>query len=153
MGTILKVVSIPRGSWHDLEEVLLEEMTVFRVGYSHITNITSTAAMAVGSTRADLSMWLLFLTGANSHYSNGALNKTGIDCSSYCMWNEPVATHVAEQSNVASEETFITMILKRERYLSKSVQWRHEISFPDSIREKHGDMNHNEKFTRNFSVS
>ncbi|XP_053741421.1 semaphorin-3ab [Synchiropus splendidus] len=30
MGTILKVVSIPRGSWHDLEEVLLEEMTVFR---------------------------------------------------------------------------------------------------------------------------
>lgn len=37
MGTILKVVSIPRGSWHDLEEVLLEEMTVFRVGYSIIT--------------------------------------------------------------------------------------------------------------------
>lgn len=32
MGTILKVVCIPRGSWHDLEEVLLEEMTVFRVG-------------------------------------------------------------------------------------------------------------------------
>uniref|UniRef100_A0A7N6FAA6 Sema domain, immunoglobulin domain (Ig), short basic domain, secreted, (semaphorin) 3Aa n=1 Tax=Anabas testudineus TaxID=64144 RepID=A0A7N6FAA6_ANATE len=30
IGTILKVVSIPRGSWHDLEEVLLEEMTVFR---------------------------------------------------------------------------------------------------------------------------
>uniref|UniRef100_A0AAQ4NV14 Sema domain, immunoglobulin domain (Ig), short basic domain, secreted, (semaphorin) 3Ab n=1 Tax=Gasterosteus aculeatus aculeatus TaxID=481459 RepID=A0AAQ4NV14_GASAC len=30
MGTILKVVCIPRGSWHDLEEVLLEEMTVFR---------------------------------------------------------------------------------------------------------------------------
>lgn len=30
IGTILKVVTIPRGSWHDLEEVLLEEMTVFR---------------------------------------------------------------------------------------------------------------------------
>uniref|UniRef100_A0A8C7HTL8 Sema domain, immunoglobulin domain (Ig), short basic domain, secreted, (semaphorin) 3Ab n=1 Tax=Oncorhynchus kisutch TaxID=8019 RepID=A0A8C7HTL8_ONCKI len=30
MGTVLKVVSIPRGSWHDLEEILLEEMTVFR---------------------------------------------------------------------------------------------------------------------------
>uniref|UniRef100_A0A8C7RBU7 Sema domain, immunoglobulin domain (Ig), short basic domain, secreted, (semaphorin) 3Ab n=1 Tax=Oncorhynchus mykiss TaxID=8022 RepID=A0A8C7RBU7_ONCMY len=30
MGKVLKVVSIPRGSWHDLEEVLLEEMTVFR---------------------------------------------------------------------------------------------------------------------------
>lgn len=33
MGTILKVVCIPRGSWHDLEEVLLEEMTVFRVRF------------------------------------------------------------------------------------------------------------------------
>ncbi|XP_054632944.1 semaphorin-3ab [Dunckerocampus dactyliophorus] len=30
IGTILKVVTIPRGSWHDLEEVLLEEMTVFK---------------------------------------------------------------------------------------------------------------------------
>lgn len=30
MGTVLKVVMIPRESWHDLEEVVLEEMTVFR---------------------------------------------------------------------------------------------------------------------------
>uniref|UniRef100_A0AAY4BT64 Uncharacterized protein n=1 Tax=Denticeps clupeoides TaxID=299321 RepID=A0AAY4BT64_9TELE len=30
VGTVLKVVSVPRGTWHDLEEVLLEEMTVFR---------------------------------------------------------------------------------------------------------------------------
>uniref|UniRef100_A0A4W6CEG6 Sema domain, immunoglobulin domain (Ig), short basic domain, secreted, (semaphorin) 3Aa n=1 Tax=Lates calcarifer TaxID=8187 RepID=A0A4W6CEG6_LATCA len=30
MGTVLKVVTIPRESWHDLEEVVLEEMTVFR---------------------------------------------------------------------------------------------------------------------------
>ncbi|CAL8376164.1 unnamed protein product, partial [Arctogadus glacialis] len=30
IGTVMKVVSVPRGSWHDLEEVLLEEMTVFR---------------------------------------------------------------------------------------------------------------------------
>ncbi|KFO37541.1 Semaphorin-3A [Fukomys damarensis] len=29
-GTVLKVVSIPKETWHDLEEVLLEEMTVFR---------------------------------------------------------------------------------------------------------------------------
>ncbi|KPP77426.1 semaphorin-3A-like [Scleropages formosus] len=29
VGTVLKVVSIPRETWHDLEEVLLEEMTVF----------------------------------------------------------------------------------------------------------------------------
>lgn len=29
-GTVLKVVTIPRESWHDLEEVVLEEMTVFR---------------------------------------------------------------------------------------------------------------------------
>uniref|UniRef100_A0A674C3P9 Sema domain, immunoglobulin domain (Ig), short basic domain, secreted, (semaphorin) 3Ab n=1 Tax=Salmo trutta TaxID=8032 RepID=A0A674C3P9_SALTR len=39
MGTVLKVVSIPRGSWHDLEEILLEEMTVFRVAYTHIYSI------------------------------------------------------------------------------------------------------------------
>lgn len=31
LGTVLKVVTIPRESWHDLEEVVLEEMTVFRV--------------------------------------------------------------------------------------------------------------------------
>ncbi|XP_058841866.1 semaphorin-3A-like [Acipenser ruthenus] len=30
VGTVLKVVSIPKETWHDLEEVLLEEMTVFR---------------------------------------------------------------------------------------------------------------------------
>ena len=35
MGTVLKVVTIPRESWHDLEEVVLEEMTVFRVGHAH----------------------------------------------------------------------------------------------------------------------
>lgn len=43
MGTILKVVSIPRGSWHDLEEVLLEEMTVFRVSlitYSAVDSLS-----------------------------------------------------------------------------------------------------------------
>lgn len=42
MGTILKVVCIPRGSWHDLEEVLLEEMTVFRVR-NRLTRVTSAA--------------------------------------------------------------------------------------------------------------
>lgn len=36
MGTVLKVVMIPRESWHDLEEVVLEEMTVFRVRNSVI---------------------------------------------------------------------------------------------------------------------
>ncbi|XP_070611034.1 semaphorin-3A isoform X2 [Erythrolamprus reginae] len=30
IGTILKVVSIPKETWHDLEEVLLEEIAVFR---------------------------------------------------------------------------------------------------------------------------
>uniref|UniRef100_A0A8C2GBL9 Sema domain, immunoglobulin domain (Ig), short basic domain, secreted, (semaphorin) 3Ab n=1 Tax=Cyprinus carpio TaxID=7962 RepID=A0A8C2GBL9_CYPCA len=41
MGTVLKVVSIPRGTWHDLEEVLLEEMTVFRVGLQISLNISA----------------------------------------------------------------------------------------------------------------
>ncbi|KAK1169102.1 semaphorin-3A [Acipenser oxyrinchus oxyrinchus] len=30
VGTVLKIVSIPKETWRDLEEVLLEEMTVFR---------------------------------------------------------------------------------------------------------------------------
>ncbi|MEE6481472.1 hypothetical protein FKM82_012879 [Ascaphus truei] len=30
MGRVLKVVSVPKETWHDLEEVLLEEMTVFK---------------------------------------------------------------------------------------------------------------------------
>lgn len=48
MGTILKVVSIPRGSWHDLEEVLLEEMNVFRVCASlMITNWFNTNCVCV----------------------------------------------------------------------------------------------------------
>lgn len=38
MGTVLKVVTIPRESWHDLEEVVLEEMTVFRVRLVTIHN-------------------------------------------------------------------------------------------------------------------
>lgn len=75
MGTILKVVSIPRGSWHDLEEVLLEEMTVFRV---------SPIALGVFNLRVCLARLILIrrscslLAGADGHQSNGALNQTGI---------------------------------------------------------------------------
>lgn len=36
IGTVLKVVSIPKETWHDLEEVLLEEMTVFGVSVAEI---------------------------------------------------------------------------------------------------------------------
>jgi len=49
MGTILKVVAIPRGSWHDLEEVLLEEMTVFRVSYSITTYMASLGSLESAS--------------------------------------------------------------------------------------------------------
>uniref|UniRef100_A0AAY4EDG7 Uncharacterized protein n=1 Tax=Denticeps clupeoides TaxID=299321 RepID=A0AAY4EDG7_9TELE len=38
VGTVLKVVTVPRESWHDLEEVVLEEMTVFRV---HLDGVLS----------------------------------------------------------------------------------------------------------------
>lgn len=45
MGTVLKVVTIPRESWHDLEEVVLEEMTVFRVRFlTKISDADVTAA-------------------------------------------------------------------------------------------------------------
>ena len=42
VGTVLKVVTIPRESWHDLEEVVLEEMTVFRVGHTHTRELELT---------------------------------------------------------------------------------------------------------------
>lgn len=75
MGTILKVVSIPRGSWHDLEEVLLEEMTVFRV---------SLITYGMFNLRVYLTRLILIrrslspLAGADGHQGDGALNQTGI---------------------------------------------------------------------------
>uniref|UniRef100_A0A8C1HY58 Sema domain, immunoglobulin domain (Ig), short basic domain, secreted, (semaphorin) 3Ab n=1 Tax=Cyprinus carpio carpio TaxID=630221 RepID=A0A8C1HY58_CYPCA len=50
MGTVLKVVSIPRGTWHDLEEVLLEEMTVFRVVSLNISALSLQQQLYLGST-------------------------------------------------------------------------------------------------------
>uniref|UniRef100_A0A673GSV3 Semaphorin-3ab-like n=1 Tax=Sinocyclocheilus rhinocerous TaxID=307959 RepID=A0A673GSV3_9TELE len=49
MGTVLKVVSIPRGTWHDLEEVLLEEMTVFRVGSLNLSALSLQQQLYLGS--------------------------------------------------------------------------------------------------------
>uniref|UniRef100_A0A8C1MY99 Sema domain, immunoglobulin domain (Ig), short basic domain, secreted, (semaphorin) 3Ab n=1 Tax=Cyprinus carpio TaxID=7962 RepID=A0A8C1MY99_CYPCA len=49
MGTVLKVVSIPRGTWHDLEEVLLEEMTVFRVAITAMELSTKQQQLYLGS--------------------------------------------------------------------------------------------------------
>ncbi|MGH0126050.1 UNVERIFIED_CONTAM: hypothetical protein FKN15_032280 [Acipenser sinensis] len=39
VGTVLKVVSIPKETWRDLEEVLLEEMTVFRIWVPNYVDI------------------------------------------------------------------------------------------------------------------
>uniref|UniRef100_A0A672LZZ9 Sema domain, immunoglobulin domain (Ig), short basic domain, secreted, (semaphorin) 3Ab n=1 Tax=Sinocyclocheilus grahami TaxID=75366 RepID=A0A672LZZ9_SINGR len=50
MGTVLKVVSIPRGTWHDLEEVLLEEMTVFRVVSVNLSALSLQQQLYLGST-------------------------------------------------------------------------------------------------------
>lgn len=55
IGTVLKVVSIPKETWHELEEVLLEEMTVFRVsaakfqvsGYRFLCGQLQTKLLAV----------------------------------------------------------------------------------------------------------
>uniref|UniRef100_A0AAR2LT79 Sema domain-containing protein n=1 Tax=Pygocentrus nattereri TaxID=42514 RepID=A0AAR2LT79_PYGNA len=44
-GTVLKVVSIPRGTWHDLEEVLLEEMTVI----THSLSVSPQQQLYLGS--------------------------------------------------------------------------------------------------------
>lgn len=30
-GTVLKVINVPKGSWNNMEELLLEELEVFKV--------------------------------------------------------------------------------------------------------------------------
>uniref|UniRef100_A0A8C2RV36 Semaphorin 3A n=1 Tax=Capra hircus TaxID=9925 RepID=A0A8C2RV36_CAPHI len=52
VGTVLKVVSIPKETWHDLEEVLLEEMTVFRepTSISAMELSTKQQQLYIGST-------------------------------------------------------------------------------------------------------
>uniref|UniRef100_A0A8D0BQX1 Semaphorin 3A n=1 Tax=Salvator merianae TaxID=96440 RepID=A0A8D0BQX1_SALMN len=52
IGTVLKVVSIPKETWHDLEEVLLEEMTVFRepTAISAMKISTKQQQLYIGST-------------------------------------------------------------------------------------------------------
>ncbi|MGH0134665.1 UNVERIFIED_CONTAM: hypothetical protein FKN15_055604 [Acipenser sinensis] len=49
VGTVLKVVSIPKETWHDLEEVLLEEMTVFREPIAITAMDISTKQLYLGS--------------------------------------------------------------------------------------------------------
>ncbi|RXM30696.1 Semaphorin-3ab [Acipenser ruthenus] len=49
VGTVLKVVSIPKETWRDLEEVLLEEMTVFREPIAITAMDISTKQLYLGS--------------------------------------------------------------------------------------------------------
>ena len=82
IGTVMKVVSVPRGSWHDLEEVLLEEMTVFRVGHPPGTPpCSSPASIRLYILCCNHFVFLLshcsFTPGAHGHNSNGAFYKAG----------------------------------------------------------------------------
>lgn len=77
MGTVLKVVMIPRESWHDLEEVVLEEMTVFRVR-------PSDPSLAKSPETTDLHtlcvcLCVCFPAGSRSHHRHGAVHQTGTD--------------------------------------------------------------------------
>lgn len=94
MGTVLKVVSIPRGSWHDLEEILLEEMTVFRVAYTHLYSIQlnvhyiSTYLLLIQLRYDDnpnvsqlsyvfVQLFMYFLPGTSCYYSDETLYEAG----------------------------------------------------------------------------
>lgn len=89
MGTVLKVVTIPRESWHDLEEVVLEEMTVFRVWHENwvlTINYKADVLLVLNwdlqyENRHDVELnWLcLFYAGAYSHYCYGAVYQAGKD--------------------------------------------------------------------------
>uniref|UniRef100_A0A7N8YDT6 Sema domain, immunoglobulin domain (Ig), short basic domain, secreted, (semaphorin) 3Ab n=1 Tax=Mastacembelus armatus TaxID=205130 RepID=A0A7N8YDT6_9TELE len=79
MGTILKVVSIPRGSWHDLEEVLLEEITVFR-------NPTAITAMELSTKQQQLYL------GSDIGVSQMPLHRCevyGKACAECCLARDP----------------------------------------------------------------
>ncbi|XP_056907796.1 semaphorin-3ab [Takifugu flavidus] len=79
MGTILKVVCIPRGSWHDLEEVLLEEMTVFR-------EPTTIRAMELSTKQQQLYL------GSDSGVSQMPLHRCevyGKACAECCLARDP----------------------------------------------------------------
>ncbi|KAF7698913.1 semaphorin-3ab isoform X1 [Silurus meridionalis] len=79
LGTVLKVVSIPRGTWHDLEEVLLEEMTVFR-------EPTAITAMELSTKQQQLYL------GSNIGISQMPLHRCdvyGKACAECCLARDP----------------------------------------------------------------
>ncbi|TSK38442.1 Semaphorin-3ab [Bagarius yarrelli] len=79
LGTVLKVVSIPRGTWHDLEEVLLEEMTVFR-------EPTAITAMELSTKQQQLYL------GSNIGVSQMPLHRCdvyGKACAECCLARDP----------------------------------------------------------------
>ncbi|GAA6101838.1 semaphorin-3ab [Tachysurus ichikawai] len=79
LGTVLKVVSIPRGTWHDLEEVLLEEMTVFR-------EPTAITAMELSTKQQQLYL------GSNIGVSQMPLHRCDIygkACAECCLARDP----------------------------------------------------------------
>ncbi|KAM4569787.1 semaphorin-3aa [Odontesthes bonariensis] len=79
MGTVLKVVTIPRESWHDLEEVVLEEMTVFR-------EPTSITAMELSTKQQQLYL------GSGLGVSQMSLHRCevyGKACAECCLARDP----------------------------------------------------------------
>nr|XP_023671776.1 semaphorin-3A [Paramormyrops kingsleyae] len=79
IGTVLKVVSIPRESWHDLEEVLLEEMTVF-------VEPTPITAMDISTKQQQLYI------GSSIGVSQMPLHRCGVygkACAECCLARDP----------------------------------------------------------------
>ncbi|XP_043944287.1 semaphorin-3A [Protopterus annectens] len=79
IGTVLKVVSIPKETWHDLEEVLLEEMTAFQ-------EPTTITAMEISTKQQQL------YVGSNIGISQLPLHRCdvyGKACAECCLARDP----------------------------------------------------------------
>uniref|UniRef100_A0A3P8QZU4 Uncharacterized protein n=1 Tax=Astatotilapia calliptera TaxID=8154 RepID=A0A3P8QZU4_ASTCA len=83
-GTVLKVVTIPRESWHDLEEVVLEEMTVFR-------EPTPIAAMELSTKQQQLYLGSALGVSQMSLHRCEVYGKACAECclarDPYCAWD------------------------------------------------------------------
>lgn len=110
VGTVLKVVMIPRESWHDLEEVVLEEMTVFRVKKKRA--LTKTHSLTVKTHIASIYCGIiaaalcLFCAGAHPHHCHGAVHETGTGLFSHVIFNRVSLTGVHVEVKLKSKNSF-----------------------------------------------
>ncbi|KAI5098039.1 semaphorin-3ab precursor [Silurus meridionalis] len=130
LGTVLKVVSIPRVTWHDLEEVLLEEMTVFR-------EPTAITAMELSTKQQQLYL------GSNIGISQMPLHRCdvyGKACAECCLARDPYCAWDGSQCSryfpTAKSSSFLECSPKSQRAL---IYWQFQRHGEDRKQEIKSD--------------